>query len=122
MADQDESLDQVIDSPELQGKFVENLKRNNKKIREDRATAIAEDGEMAYKRAIEDMQRDIKRLKRDRDALLDLSPTNADSLILATDFKGQEFTEKDLQIGITIRNLEIKLEIAQSRYKYLFSK
>ncbi len=105
----------------LEGRFVESLKRNNKKIREDRAIAISEDAEMMYKRTVEDIAQEIKKLKRERDAMLDLSPTTADSLVLASDFKSKEFVDKDLQIGITLRNLEIKLEVAMARYKFLFS-
>lgn len=105
----------------LEGRFVESLKRNNKKIREDRAIAISEDAEMLYKRTVEDISLKIKKLKRERDAMLDLSPTTADSLVLASDFNSSAFVEKDLQIGVELRNLEIKLEIAQARYKFLFS-
>lgn len=105
----------------LEGRFVESLKRNNKKIKEDRAVSIAEDAEMLYKRTVEDLELKIKKVKRDREAMLDLSPTNADSLVLASDFNSGQFVEKDLEIGLNLRNLEIKLEIAKARYKYLFS-
>ena len=103
-----------------QGAFVESLKRNNAKIRADRAIAIAEDAQLIYKREVEDLEIQIKRLKRERDSMLDLSPTTADSLVLATDFDSKEFVNKDIQMGIQIRNLEIKLEIATDRYNYLF--
>ncbi len=103
------------------GAFVESLKRNNTKIREDRAIAIAEDAQLIYKREVEDLEIQIKRLRRERDSMLDLSPTTADSLVLATDFDSKQFVEKDLQMGIQIRNLEIKLEIAKERYNFLFS-
>jgi hypothetical protein len=106
----------------LGGAFVSSLTRNNKEIKRDRAIQIAEDTEITYKRRIEDMEQEIKKLKRDRESMLDLSPTNADSLMIASDFKAKEFIEKDLKIGITIRNLEIALEIAKERYNYLFKK
>jgi hypothetical protein len=102
------------------GAFVESLKRNNAKIREDRAISIAEDAQIIYKREVEDLEIQIKRLKRERDSMLDLSPTTADSLVLATDFNSKEFVSKDIAIGVQIRNLEIKLDIARERYKYLF--
>ncbi|NJM53480.1 MAG: hypothetical protein HC846_08895 [Blastocatellia bacterium] len=103
------------------GAFVESLKRNNAKIREDRAISIAEDAQIIYKREVEDLEIQIKRLKRERDSMLDLSPTTADSLVLATDFDSKDFVNKDIQIGVQIRNLEIKLEIARERYNFLFS-
>ena len=46
---------------EGKGAFSATLKRNNKKIRDDRATAIAEDTELVYKRAIEDLQIQIRK-------------------------------------------------------------
>lgn len=105
----------------MKGVFVSSLKRNNAKIREDRAIAIAEAADLIYKREVEDLNIQIKQLKRDRDAMLDLSPTNADSLVLASDFDAKKFVEKDIDLGIKIRNLEIKLEIADKRYNELFT-
>ncbi|WP_297922632.1 hypothetical protein [uncultured Agitococcus sp.] len=103
-----------------EGAFLLSLKRNNDKIREDRALAIAEDAQLIFKREIEDMAIQLKRLQRERDGLLDLSPTTADSLVLANDFDAKTFVEKDLQLGIQMRNLEIRLEIAKQRYAFLF--
>ena len=106
---------------EMKGAFVASLVRNNKKIRQDRAISIAEDAQMLYKRRVEDLQTQIKRKRRDRDAMLDLSPTTADSLILATDFNAESFVQRDIAIGLEIRNLEITLEIAEAQYKNLFT-
>lgn len=115
-----ETLDNGTSLDQMQGAFVDSLKRNNKKIREDRAIAISEDAQMIYKREVEDLQLEIKKLRREREAMLDLSPTTADSLVLASDFDSKNFVSKDIEIGVKIRNLEIKLEIALARYKFLF--
>lgn len=116
-----ESENQIPETlAEMKGAFVGSLVRNNKKIRDDRAIAIAESAEMLYKRKVEDMNLQIKQLRRDREAMLDLSPTDAQSLVLASDFDAQKFVEKDIQLGTAIRNLEITLEIAQTRYTHLF--
>jgi len=104
-----------------EGLFVSTLKRNNAKIREDRAAVIAEDAELSFKRKVEDLQMDLKKLKRDRDNMLDLSPDSGDSLKVASDFKANEFVEKDLQLGLKIREVEIKLEVAEARYNELFT-
>lgn len=104
----------------LTGAFFDSLNRNNKKIKRDRAIAITEDAQLLYKREIEDMEMQLKRLIRERDNMLDLSPTTADSLVLASDFDGKNFVSKDLQIGLNIRNLEIKLDIGKRRYNLLF--
>lgn len=116
-----ENLDPNAELENIKGTFVQSLMRNNKKIREDRALAISEDAMMKFKRKVEDIQIEIKKKKRDRESMLDLSPSTADSLVLATDFNADEFVAKDLELGISIRNLEIKLEIAEARYKSLFT-
>lgn len=105
---------------EVKGAFVESLKRNNKQIRHDRAEAIVEDTQLAYKRVVEDLEVQLKRMNRDRDNMLDLSPSNAQSLVVASDFDSVAFVEKDLQLGVKIRETEIKLEIARKQYEHLF--
>jgi len=107
----------ILDNP---GAFVSSLKRNNKQIKEDRTTAIAEDTQLIYKRKIEDLQLNIKKMKREQENMLDLSPTDKLSLILASDFDSAAYTDKDVELGVKIRNLEITLEIATKRYNYLF--
>jgi len=103
-----------------QGAFMESLIRNNSKIRKDRAEALNEDTQTIYKRTIEDIQMEIKKMERERLSMLDLSPTTAQSLVLASDFDSKSFVEKDIDLGIRIRNSKIKLEIATLQYKHLF--
>ncbi len=103
-----------------EGAFLESLKRNNAKIRDDRAAAIVEDAQIIYKREVEDIALQIKKLRREQENMLDLSPTHADSLVLASDFNAKDYVSKDLDLAIKIRNLEIKLELARTRYTYLF--
>jgi len=99
---------------------MEALTRNNKKIRADRALAISEDTQLLFKRKVEDLRVGITRMKRERENMLDLSPENAMSLVLASDFDSQDFVDKDVELGVRIRNEEIKLEIAEKRYNLLF--
>jgi hypothetical protein len=105
---------------DAKGAFVNSLRRNNKKIREDRAAAIAEDAQTLYRRTVEDLVRSIRKLQMDRNSLLDLSATDTTSLMVATDFKSDEFVAKDISMGVEIRQLEIKLDVAKKRYEYLF--
>lgn len=105
-----------------EGAFLSALKRNNKQIRDDRAQAIGETAQLVYKRKVEDLEMSIKQMKRDQENMLDLSPTNAQSLVLASDFKAEEYATKDIEIGVKIRNAEITLEIAKKRYETLFGK
>ncbi len=102
------------------GAFINSLKRNNREIRDDRATAIAEDTELVYKRKIEDLEISIKKMQREQEYMLDLSPTSTQSLILASDFNCEDYVAKDIDLGIKIRNTEITLEIARLRYEHLF--
>jgi hypothetical protein len=113
--------DQSEDKTDLtRGAFGASLVRNNKQIRHDRAEAIAEDAQMTYGRAIQDQEMLIKRMRRERENMLDLSPTNAQSLIVAGDFDARKFVERDVQLGIDIRNADIKLEIMKARFGVLF--
>ncbi len=102
------------------GAFVNSLKRNNKQIKADRAESIAEDAQMGFKREVEDLEMRIKRMKRAQDNLLDMSPDNADSLILGKNFDAALYIEKEMELGTNIRTAEIKLEIAKARFTYLF--
>jgi len=102
------------------GAFVESLQRNNRQIRKDRADAISEDTELLYKRNIEDLEVKVKRMKRDQENMLDLSPENAQSLKLASDFDSEEFVKKDIELSVKIRNTNIRLTEARKRYEYLF--
>lgn len=104
----------------VNGAFIESLKRNNKQIRGDRAEAIGEDAAIRFKRVVEDLEIDIRRKQRERDNMLDLSPDNAMSLMVAKDFDSAKFVERDIGLGLEIRELRIRLEIAQARYNELF--
>lgn len=104
----------------VQGAFVASLKRNNKQIRDDRAASISEDAQMAYRRGIEDLEMTIKRMRREQDNMLDMSPENAQSLILGKDFDANKYLELDGKLSLDIRNTEIKLDLAQKRYNFLF--
>ena len=110
----------MADLQKQKGAFIESLVRNNKQIRADRAEAIGEDAQLIYKREIEDLRVGIRKMERDQENMLDLSPDNAMSLKLASDFDAKEYVATDLDLGVKIRNARIKLEIAEKRYAYLF--
>jgi len=119
MSEKEETV--VAPTPaKVEGAFVSSLKRNNKQIREDRAASISEDTQMCFRRNIEDLEVEIKRMKRDQENMLDLSPTNSQSLVLASDFNSKTYVDKDIELGVKIRNAEIRLDIAKKRYAYLF--
>jgi hypothetical protein len=118
-------MDEVENVPEtgiegLKGTFVASLKRNNKQIRDDRAVVIVEDARMLYKREIEDLATQIRRKEMDRNNMVDLSGNDTTKIINPSDFDAVKFVAKDLEMGIDIRNLEIRLEIAKKRFATLF--
>lgn len=113
-------MDELKTEEKPAGAFFDSLRRNNKQIREDRALAISEDVQLLFRRTVEDIQMRITKMKRERENMLDLSPSNAQSLVLASDFNSEEFVAKDIDLGVKIRNEEIRLEIAQKRFAYLF--
>ena len=105
-----------------QGAFAASLFRNNKEIRADRAQSIVEDAELIFKRKIEDLRVAIKKMEREQDNLLDLSPTDAKSLVLASNFSAETFANTYIKLGRDIRDAKITLEIAEGGYEYLFGK
>jgi len=116
----EEDKGKTYEMTETKGAFIVSLKRNNKQIRSDRAVSIYEDTEIIFLRQVQDLAISIKKMQREQESMLDLSPTNAQSLILASDFNSSEYVQKDIELGVRIRNAEIRLEIARKRYKFLF--
>ncbi|MBB4806963.1 hypothetical protein HNP38_002259 [Chryseobacterium defluvii] len=106
---------------ELKPRFIESLQRNNDRIREDRASIIGEDTELIYRRCVEDIELKIKRLEREQEGLIDISPLDKNSLTFA-DFQPEAFVQKDMELSLMIRNLNIQLEITRKRFEYLFGK
>ena len=105
---------------ETKGRFLTNLHRSNKEIREDRAIAIAKNASRTYKRNVEDMEARLEELEMDQENMLDQSPTDAHSLKMASDFNAVEFAQQHLAKGNEIHNLRIRLDIARSQYSQLF--
>jgi len=114
------SSDPTDATPNHAGAFYESLVRNNGQIRRDRAAAIFEDARLQCRREVEDLELRLKKLRWERESMLDLSPTDADSLVLASDFNARMFVERDLNIAVQLRNLEIKTQLARARYEHLF--
>ncbi len=102
------------------GAFRRSLMRNNTEIRQDRAESLAGDAETFYRRQVEDLDLELRRLQRSQEDLLDLSPTDADSLVLAVDFDSEAYAAKDLAMAVQIRNTRIKRDLATTRYQTLF--
>lgn len=113
-------MQEELDIAPSKGYLHESLSRSTKQIRSERGADIYEDLEMTYKRGIEDLNREIKKLDRKVRNMFDFSPTNTFSLMLVKDISSDDILEKDLNLAVERRNLVIKLELLQARYNWLF--
>lgn len=104
------------------GLLKQTLYRANKQIKRDRADAIEDDLEITYRRLIEDKKNELRRLIRQQQNMLDLSPDNTQTLLLAKDLDAPLFVKTDLDLGIKMRQLEIEIDISTKRYTILFNK
>lgn len=105
---------------QVKGAFGLSLLRNASKIKEDRAITILRSAERFYRRKVEDLSDKISDLETARAAALDLSPTDINSLVLASDFKSDEFYTSDRKFSISIRETQIELDVMKARYEFLF--
>ena len=111
----------TLEDPTLpQGLFLDKLTRDHKKIKAERAIEILEKTETYYRRVVEDLQLELKGVRRDRSSMLDLSPDDTTSLKVASDFNEKAFVDKDIELGVRERKIELRLEIASKRYNSLF--
>lgn len=106
----------------VSGAFGASLLRNASKIKEERALTILRNGEKYFRRKVEDLTDRIGNLEVERQALLDMSPTDINSLVLATDFKADEFYDTERKLTMQIREARVELEEMQTRYEFLFGK
>ena len=106
------------------GLFYQNLTRDFKKLKADRAEAVTEDAEIAYKRHIEDYCRNLREINRKRENLmLELAPTTTyDATVVPADFDVNMFMSEDEKLGVKARDLKIRLEIMLERYESLFGR
>lgn len=102
--------------------FQSNLVRSFKDLKAAKASAVAEDAELSYKRKIEDICKEIRVNERSREEdILNLSPESTIApTAIAKSFNPTLFVEKDLEIGTSNRQLCICLEILLDRYQRLF--
>ena len=104
---------------ENKGVIFRDLAKNSRTIRNDRAEAIAEDLEITFERKIKDLELKIKRLKRDRKSLSDMSPDNVTSIIRVDDFNAEDFYGNYRKKTLEIRNLLVEYRLMVAHKKYL---
>ena len=101
-------------------RFGRMLTRNNKELRDGRALDILEGIELQYKRSIENMEMELKVKRRNREQSLDLSPTKTFQLSMDVQ-DAAAFVQKDIELGVEIKQLELKLDVAQRQYADIFA-
>jgi len=104
----------------IKGALGASLARNGSKIRADRAGQIADDARIEFRRKIEDLDRDIRRLRREKESLLDMSPDNEFSIISAKKFDVDEFINQTVSIKKNIHNKQILFDLLVEEYEFLF--
>lgn len=105
------------------GAFYETLKQNSKQIKEAKASALAEDLEFCSKNEIVGLKNQLRLLYNQRSEMLDIFlPNSTTSLKVGEGFNGTKFITEYNTIGLNIRNVSIKLQVALDSYKYLIGK
>ena len=102
------------------GELQKSLDRNRSKIRADRAEQIADDTRIEFRRSIEDIAREIRRLRSSRSALLDMSPDNSMSIISVKEFSAENFVREASSIAKAIFNKQQELKVLSEEYEFLF--
>ena len=101
------------------GRMQDKLTRSVKEIKNDRGNEIIEIGELTLRRMIEDRDLAIKQLKREKEGMLDISPSSTTSLFFP-DFDAVTFSQRQLQLAIDIEVGELELKIAHELYDDLY--
>lgn len=104
----------------MSGIFQKMLLRNNKELRDDRGNQIVKAAEKMYRREVEDLNDKLGQLISDRTQLLDVNPGNTQTIINPSDFDAGDFIKSHIALGLSIRETNIRLEVARSGYEELF--
>lgn len=105
----------------LNSPFLATIARSNKELRHDRAMAITKSAEKALRRKIEDFSEVLENLQLDLDNLLDINPSNTNTIINPSDFDADAYITTAENIDLKMRDIKIRKELAQKRYDALFS-
>lgn len=128
MTDQNENLDDVGGNVEDEiraktqtgGAFASSLQRTNKQIRAERARQISSSAERTFRRYIEDVEEALESKILEKDAMLDMSPNNTQSILRSDEVNTTEFVARYSKLSLEIRDLKIKRQEAKKDYDFLF--
>jgi len=109
-----------MDEIKFKGELGRSLQRDTKAVKNARFLDLYENLEIQYGREIQDIQADLRSMKREQSGLFDFAPDNSFSLV-AKNVDAREIMKKDLELQERIRVKEIDLINAQARYDRLFT-
>ena len=103
-------------------KFVTLLKRDNKKIRADRALRIGKKVANAQSKMIMAIEDDISNAEDRIEAMMDLSADNKSTSmnIVSPNFSGEEFVQEFQTLNVKLKLNKEKLAIAQATLEEWF--
>jgi phosphoglycerate-specific signal transduction histidine kinase len=104
----------------MSGYLKTSLERNPKAVRDARSQELYENLEIEYKRKVEDLQLEIKRMNNKIKSLFDFAPENSFSLVVKN-VDSQDIIEQHLGLLEGIRVKTIDLENAKKAYDFLFN-
>jgi len=106
--------------PVAMGALGEALGRNRKQIRDERARSITRTTKAHYRQSIETLALNLAELQEKQEALLDVHPDNAMSLLSAKTFKSEEFVATNKQLAKDIFETEQVLSVYTKDFVRLF--
>lgn len=102
-------------------KFITNLKRSNKQIKDARAKIIAEDALDAQTQLLDSIKREKRELDRKLLELTDLHPDSELSLrVVRKDFNAKELFKEIQSTKVELANKTVELQIAMETYTEWF--
>ena len=85
-----------------------------------RTTLPGHEPKAIYRREIQELARLIQYLKKQQEDLAGMALTEAEASEIADAIDSGAYVSKEIEIGVKIRDLEKKLELAKKRYQFLF--
>jgi Rad3-related DNA helicase len=102
-------------------KFLSNLTKDNKSLKESRATMLATQAERAKKKIVDTLQDELDQQEYNLERLNDLSPASTTSLKYRDDFNPTKWAEDTFELEKTINLIQMELEIAKFSFDTNFS-
>ena len=97
-------------------KFLSNLTKDNKSLKESRATMLATQAQRAKKKIVDNLQDELEQKEYSLERLNDLSPSNTTSLKYRDDFDPEKWANDTFGLEKEINIIGLELTIAKKSY------